>query len=80
MSCPICAIHKGGFLSEAAYVAFDKKLSRAMTNCDLTEIEREEPCGPFLKFRYLCNRCGSCWLLSVPDQAFRGGWEEITCK
>ena len=66
-------------MSEASYVGFSKKLSGAVSSGDLKRDERPLPSGPFVRVRYACNRCGACWLLSAPDQAFRGEWEEIKC-
>lgn len=80
MICSACDIHKGGFLSENAYVKFEKILSEASRRGDLTGIGKMQAGGPFLKLRYLCNRCGRCWQLTVPDQAFRGEWKEVVCN
>lgn len=80
MSCSACTIHRDGFSSEAAYLDFEKKLSDVIAKGDLKEAGRVHQSGPFLKLRYVCNRCGSCWMLSVPDQAFRGGWELVPCN
>jgi hypothetical protein len=77
MICSACGgIHKGDFSSEIAYMNFEKKLLEASQKGDLAEIGKVQTGGPFLKLRYLCNRCGRCWQLTVPDQAFRGEWKE----
>lgn len=80
MICSTCEIHKGSFPSENAYMNFEKILSKASRKGDLTEIGKLQTGGPFLKLRYLCNKCGRCWQLTVPDQAFRGEWKEVVCN
>lgn len=79
MICSACDIHKGGFSSENAYVNFEKILSAASRKGNLAEVAILQAGGPFLKLRYLCNRCGRCWQLTVPDRAFRGEWKEVEC-
>lgn len=80
MTCSKCAIHSGDFVSESDYLKFSKKLSNGVMSGDLTKIGQAQSSEPFLKFRYACTCCGAHWTLSVPDQAFRGEWKEITCK
>jgi hypothetical protein len=80
MTCSACNIHNGSFSSEAAYISFENALSDATKKGDLTAVGRVQASGPFLEFRYLCNRCGSCWQLTAPDQAFRGEWKEVNCN
>jgi len=80
MSCSECLLHRGGFSSEGDYLNFRKALSKAVDAGHLTKSQHDSLEGPFLKLRYVCGHCGSCWVLSVPDQAYRGGWEEAACN
>jgi hypothetical protein len=80
MSCPTCALHRGGFASEAEYMSFRRALSAGVEAGHLTKSPNEPSKGPFLKSLYSCNRCGACWVLSAPDQSYRGAWEEVACK
>lgn len=66
-------------MSDSAYLAFKKDLECALDKGILTETAPDFG-GSFIQSQYLCNRCGSCWQLSVPDQAFRGGWEKVQCS
>ena len=77
MSCSKCALHRRDFASESDYFKFSKTLSESVTKGDLTKIGHEQPEGPYLRIRYACMHCGANWILSVPDQAFRGEWREI---
>lgn len=77
MSCAVCAIQKGAFRTEADYREFRTKLAKRVDSGNLEKVADESGSGPFYVFRFACRRCGACWILSVPDQAFRGGWEEI---
>lgn len=46
----------------------------------LIVVEGVQDDGPFLKSRYVCSKCGSCWQLIAPDQVFRGEWKEVPCN
>ncbi|MEJ2802350.1 hypothetical protein WAE61_10745 [Comamonadaceae bacterium PP-2] len=80
MTCSACNLHKGGFSSEAVYSTFEERLLMATDKGDLIIVEGAQDDGPFLKSRYVCNKCGSCWQLIAPDQAFRGEWKEVPCN
>lgn len=77
MSCETCRLHKGEFSSESEYLRFKKNLALSVENDDLKKMDKKFVNEPFLKIQYSCNHCGASWLLLVPDQAFRGGWQEI---
>lgn len=80
MTCLACNIHSGSFKTETDYLTFNRKLLGKIESGELKKIGQEAPSGPLYKFKYSCSICGACWLLSVPDQAFRGGWEHISCN
>jgi hypothetical protein len=73
MSCEICQIHKGSFKTEAEFVDVSEKISALVEKSLFVELEKCEIEPPFVMLRYKCKSCGEVWLLSVPDQAFRGG-------
>lgn len=64
-------------MSEASYASFSKKLSEAVAKGDMKRDEAPPRAGAFLRIGYACRHCESHWVLSVPDQAFRGAWEEV---
>jgi len=78
MSCILCNLRQSEFSSEIAYLGFKKKLQAMVDAGLLTKVHREKSSGAFLSTEYLCNKCKSRWMLFEPDQAYRGGWNEIT--
>lgn len=72
--CKICNIHKGKFDTEAQYLAVKRKLN-ILTSMGLLEIISQNKVSPFYSCEYQCKQCKKIWVLQIPDQAFRGGWD-----
>lgn len=77
MTCANCAIHKGGFASEAAYEAFESTLQAAVSKGEFVFLGKDPSGGAFLKQLYQCAKCGERWEFVAPDQAFRGAWKQL---
>ncbi len=75
MSCSYCKLHKGVFKTEYEFSAFEKLIDRLVVKGKLLELGRKEG-SRFFEFRYQCSTCSKIWILSFPDQAYRGGWHE----
>jgi len=75
MSCKVCLIHKGEFSTESQYRALKERIASLIENGDMEYLGEVKP-SVFYEDRYQCKKCGQVWILSTPDQAFRGGWEE----
>jgi hypothetical protein len=75
MSCISCNFYEGGFKTENDFREFEDLLQRLVRDekfvC-LGEIINSK----FFDIRYQCKCCGTAWVLSIPDQSFRGGWRE----
>jgi hypothetical protein len=71
-SCKICHIHKGTFKSEAQFGYVREKISALIVQELFVKIEAEDIASPFLVLRYKCKNCNEVWVLTLPDQAFRG--------
>jgi hypothetical protein len=74
MTCAICNIHKGQFLTEKEYQIFLKNLNKLTEKKLIKKIQNINKKSPFFEDEYICLHCKQIWLLMVPDQAFRGGW------
>jgi len=77
MICKNCSIHKGSFSTESVFLDFKKKLSAMTEEGYLKKLNQIDSVGPFIKWKYECCLCNQKWVLSYPDQAFRGGWEKV---
>ncbi len=75
MNCQICCIHKGQFATEVQYDSFLSKLRTAVELGKLELMEEINNSLPIVSKRYFCHECGRKWVLHVPDQSYRGGWE-----
>lgn len=76
MSCRFCSIHKDEFVTEAQYDLFLNKLRSSVEAGKLELLVGADKNSPFVSKKYICNDCGTRWVLHVPDQAYRGGWEK----
>jgi hypothetical protein len=72
MSCEICYIHQGAFKSEDQLIHIREKINELIAENMLEELEEVDFASPFLTLRYKCKRCEVIWVLTLPDQAFRG--------
>lgn len=77
MSCSTCLVHKGKFKSASEFTLVREKLGLLVKQKKM-ECEGEvNSTSPFIELAYKCLDCGQRWKLSYPDQAYRGGYEEI---
>jgi hypothetical protein len=74
MTCNTCNIHKGEFKTENDYSIFENKIKLLEKQQILKLIKQVDVNNPFLIYEYKCTQCGQNWEFSIPDQAFRGGW------
>lgn len=77
MICETCSIHKEKFKTQNNYLAFKKELYFLVSEGLLKMLKQFDNNSPFDFYIYQCNVCKKKWLLSVPDNAFRGGWKEL---
>jgi ribosomal protein L44E len=75
MSCINCKFHKGDFKTEQSFHEFDMLL-QYLVNDGKFKYLGEKKATRFFELRYQCQYCNTIWTLSIPDQAFRGGWNE----
>jgi hypothetical protein len=75
MSCIACNLHNGNFKTEKNFHELNELLQQLVENSKFEFLGKKESTR-FLEVRYLCRYCNTIWILSVPDQAFRGGWRE----
>lgn len=75
MSCLECDLHKGGFDTEEGFCEFDILLEELVKSNKLKFLGRKINTR-FFEIKYQCKNCDAIWTLSIPDQAFRGGWNE----
>ncbi len=75
MSCMQCNLHKGGFKTESEFSQFDNLINGLVESGQLVDLGRKLD-ARFFEVRYQCSSCGKMWILSFPDQAYRGGWHE----
>lgn len=76
MSCEICNIYSGSFSSEKEYQNFLIKLGSLIEKELLKKNKDININTTFFEEEYICLNCNQKWQLLVPDQAFRGGWNE----
>lgn len=72
--CSTCNIHDGKFESESDYILVDEKISKLVMDNKLKKISDGSTKNFFFKEVYQCVLCHQIWVLSHPDQAYRGGW------
>lgn len=75
MSCVQCSLHNNGFATEKEFSEFENLLETLVKAGKLIFLERN-PDSRFIEINYQCKNCDAIWVLSIPDQAFRGGWHE----
>lgn len=75
MSCIKCNLHKGIFVTEKEFCEFDDLLEKLVISNELKYLGVKKG-TMFFEIEYQCCKCNAIWCLSVPDQAFRGGWNE----
>lgn len=75
MSCQQCKLHQGGFKTEDEFIQFEKKINNLIKSGQLEELARKDN-SRFFESRFRCNTCNAVWILSYPDQAYRGDWRE----
>lgn len=75
MSCIKCDLHKNGFKTEEEFSKFDILVSNYVQKGQMVELGKKINTR-FLEVRYKCSTCKAVWVLSFPDQAYRGGWYE----
>jgi hypothetical protein len=76
MSCEVCNIHRGDFPTDGKYLEVARKVNSLKDEGAMTELGLAPECPTEFVIRYRCQSCGQVWRLSVPDYAFRGGYEE----
>lgn len=75
MSCVQCDLHKNGFQTENEFTDFEDLLGQLVRSAQFERLGRKSE-ARFFEVRYKCNNCNAIWILSIPDQAYRGGWHE----
>lgn len=75
MSCANCKLPIKKFDTEKDYVKFSESLSTLVNSGKYMRLGLDVKNG-FVEISYQCQGCSTMWKLSVPDQAFRGGWHE----
>lgn len=73
MSCIQCNLHRGEFRSEHEFSQFYNLITDLVSSSKLIKID-EKSNFEFFVVRYKCSFCNTIWVLSIPDQAYRGGW------
>jgi hypothetical protein len=66
------------FESEAALIRFERLLRQAVDSGVLTKmhpVSRVKAC--ISEDHYRCSHCGTIWVLSFPDQAYRGSCQPL---
>lgn len=75
MSCINCKLRNGSFKTEKDFREFEELLQNLVKDsiflC-LGQINESR----FFEIKYQCQCCNTIWILSIPDQSFRGGWRE----
>jgi hypothetical protein len=75
MSCINCKLHKSNFKTEKEFREFDNLLQQLIKDGKIICLG-EKKGSRFFSIRYQCQCCNAIWILSIPDQSFRGGWCE----
>lgn len=72
--CKICNIHAGQFNTEKKYLDFNKKLRWLLAQGFIEKCKFNDKSLPFFISEYKCIQCNKYWILTIPDQSFRGDW------
>jgi hypothetical protein len=82
MSCTVCTFGKNkgvsSFATESLFVEFQSKVGNLINCGSMQLLNSPKNNGPFFSKHYKCNDCGQIWQLDYPDQAFRGGYREVS--
>lgn len=74
MTCQLCQ-ERAEFAAASDYARF-RRLILEMVGRGALEAH-QIGAGPFYVEVYRCRDCMRCWVLAVPDQAFRGHWRLV---
>ena len=81
MSCTVCTFGKNksisSFATEHLFIKFKSQIGSLVSSGAMQVLNSHEDNRPFISKHYKCNECSQIWQLEFPDQAFRGGYQEI---
>ena len=75
--CCIAPGYESGFPSEQEFGDFKRKLDGLVGAGKFEEMGMDNSPEAFYHFLHKCANCGYVWRLSMPDQAYRGGFRKI---
>ena len=77
MSCKKCLVHSGKFNTSEDFKLVKQKITLLVQQGEMECLGEASLASPYIEIIYKCLLCGQKWMLSHPDQAYRGSFKEV---